>query len=110
MIPLLNVGRLLMVVWIVYGLILIFAPQLLHLPPSQMRGLAYCVAAYLLGTSLAKLSGNIEWIDPPIEEQVQYLGLPLNRPGYAAKLAAFNRALASLYADGTVKSLIAEID
>jgi len=68
------------------------------------------VAAYLLGTGLAKFSGEMEWVDPPIEEQIQYLGVPLNRPGYAAKLAAFNRALASLYADGTVKSLIAEID
>jgi hypothetical protein len=59
MIPLLNVGRLLMVVWIVYGLILIFAPQLLHLPPSQMRGLAYCVAAYLLGYGMDRAIGMI---------------------------------------------------
>jgi polar amino acid transport system substrate-binding protein len=68
------------------------------------------VAAYLLGARLAKFRGEMEWVDPPIEEQIQYLGLPLNRPGYRAKLEAFNRALASLYADGTVKSLIAETD
>lgn len=68
------------------------------------------VAAYLLGTSLAKFSGEMEWVDPPIEEQVQYLGMPLNRAGYEVKLSAFNRALAELYADGTVKSLVAEID
>jgi hypothetical protein len=30
MIALLNLGRLLMVGWIVYGLVLIFAPALLH--------------------------------------------------------------------------------
>ena len=68
------------------------------------------VAAYLLGSSLSKFAGEMEWVDPPIEEQVQYLGLPLNRPGYQAKIEAFNRALASLYADGTVKSLVAAID
>lgn len=67
------------------------------------------VAAYLLSSSLAKFSGEMEWVDPPIEEQIQYLGMPLDRPGYAAKLEAFNRALASLHADGTVQNLIAEL-
>jgi len=68
------------------------------------------VAAYLLGTRLAGFATEMEWVDPPIEEQIQYLGMPLSRPGYKDRLEAFNRALASLYADGTVKSLIAEID
>ena len=68
------------------------------------------VAAYLLATRLAAFAAELEWIDPPIEEQIQYLGLPLNRPGYQAKLAAFNAALASLYGDGTVRSLTASID
>jgi len=68
------------------------------------------VAAYLLGSNLARFAGDMEWIDPPIDEQIQYLGLSLNRPGYQVKLDAFNRALASLYADGTVKSLVAAID
>jgi polar amino acid transport system substrate-binding protein len=67
------------------------------------------VAAYLLRGSLARFADDLEWVDPPIEEQVQYLGMPLDRPGYQAKLAAFNRALASLYADGTVKSLVTEL-
>ena len=38
MIVLLNLGRLLMVVWIVYGLVLIFAPALLHRSPDQVGG------------------------------------------------------------------------
>lgn len=38
MIALLNLGRLLMVVWIVYGLVLIFAPALLHRSPDQVGG------------------------------------------------------------------------
>ena len=67
------------------------------------------VAAYLLGSSLARFAGEMEWVDPPIEEQTQYLGLPLDRPGYAVKLEAFNRALASLYADGTVRNLLTEL-
>ncbi|HEV2674472.1 MAG TPA: transporter substrate-binding domain-containing protein [Aliidongia sp.] len=67
------------------------------------------VAAYLLGGSLAKFAGEMEWVDPPIEEQVQYLGMPLARAGYQVKLDAFNRALASLHADGTVKALEAEL-
>jgi polar amino acid transport system substrate-binding protein len=67
------------------------------------------VAAYLLGTSLARFADELEWIDPPIEEQVQYLGMPFNRPGSAAKLEAFNRALAMLHADGTIGNLLAEL-
>jgi hypothetical protein len=49
MIILLNIGRLLMVVWVVYGLLLIFAPSIIHKAPDQMNGVIQVVIAYSLG-------------------------------------------------------------
>jgi hypothetical protein len=49
MIALLNLGRLLMVAWIIFGLVLIFAPELLHRPPDQMGGAIQVSIAFALG-------------------------------------------------------------
>ena len=49
MIAVRNVGRMLMVGWIVYGLVLIFAPGLLHRPPDQLGGAIQVGVAFGLG-------------------------------------------------------------
>jgi len=49
MIAVLNFGRLLMVGWIVYGLVLIFAPGLLHRSPDQVGGAVQVGVAFGLG-------------------------------------------------------------
>jgi hypothetical protein len=49
MIILLNAGRVLMAAWVAYGLVLIFAPGILHRPPNQMRGIVQVIVAYALG-------------------------------------------------------------
>ena len=49
MIALLNLGRFLMVGWIVYGLVLIFAPALLHRSPDQVGGAIQVGVAFGLG-------------------------------------------------------------
>jgi hypothetical protein len=49
MIAVLNLGRLLMVGWIVYGFVLIFAPALLHRPPDQVGGAIQVGVAFALG-------------------------------------------------------------
>jgi hypothetical protein len=49
MIAVLNLGRLLMVGWIVYGLVLIFAPALLHRSPDQVGGAIQVGVAFALG-------------------------------------------------------------
>lgn len=46
---LLNMGRLAMLGWVVYGLVLIFAPSILHQPPDQMSGIIQVVVAYTVG-------------------------------------------------------------
>jgi hypothetical protein len=49
MIILLNMGRLLMMAWVVYGLLIIFAPSILHRQPEQTSGIVQVVVAYALG-------------------------------------------------------------
>jgi hypothetical protein len=49
MIIVLNLGRVLMVVWIVYALLLMFAPGLLHRPPDQVGGAVQALVAFGLG-------------------------------------------------------------
>ena len=57
MIILLNIGRLLMVVWVVYGLLLIFAPNVIHKAPDQTNGIIQVVIAYSLGYLLDRALG-----------------------------------------------------
>jgi hypothetical protein len=49
MIILLNLGRALMVAWIGYALLLMFAPGLLHRPPDQIGGAIQALTAFGLG-------------------------------------------------------------
>lgn len=56
---LLNVGRLLMVAWVVYGLLLIFAPSIIHKPPDQTNGIIQVVIAYSLGYLLDRALGLV---------------------------------------------------
>jgi hypothetical protein len=49
MITLLNLGRALMVAWIAYALLLIFAPAFLHRPPDPIGGAIQALTAFGLG-------------------------------------------------------------
>jgi hypothetical protein len=59
MIILLNIGRLLMVAWVVYGLVLIFAPSIIHKSPDQTNGIIQVVIAYSLGYLLDRALGRV---------------------------------------------------
>jgi hypothetical protein len=59
MIILLNIGRLLMVAWVVYGLLLIFAPSIIHKSPDQANGIIQVVIAYSLGYLLDRALGLV---------------------------------------------------
>ncbi|MGD0501425.1 MAG: hypothetical protein ABSD02_01710 [Steroidobacteraceae bacterium] len=59
MITLLNLGRLLMVAWIVYALVLLFAPQYLHRPPDNVVAAIQAVSAFLLGHLMDRAIGML---------------------------------------------------
>jgi hypothetical protein len=49
MIVLINIGRAAMALWVVYSLLLIFAPAWIHQVPDQESGIVQFLAAYALG-------------------------------------------------------------
>jgi uncharacterized protein YhhL (DUF1145 family) len=59
MIMLLNLGRLLMVVWIIYALVLLFAPHYLHRPPDNVGASIQAIAAFVLGHLLDRAIGML---------------------------------------------------
>ncbi len=59
MIPLLNFGRFLMVVWIGYALLLVFAPGVVHSRPNMIGGALQAIAAFAIGFLLDRLLGLV---------------------------------------------------
>jgi hypothetical protein len=49
MIAVLNLGRVLMMAWIAYALVLVFEPALLHHAPDSVGGSIQAVIAFALG-------------------------------------------------------------
>ena len=60
MIVLINIGRIAMIAWALYCLVLIFAPALVHQPPSQASGIMQFVLAYGVGYLLDRFLGAIQ--------------------------------------------------
>ena len=52
-----NVGRLLMVGWVVYAMLLIFAPHFIHQVPNQTSGIVQFVVAFVVGHLLDRALG-----------------------------------------------------
>jgi hypothetical protein len=59
MIVVINIGRLAMVIWVVYSLLLIFAPHFIHRQPNQVSGIIQFVLAYGIGYLLDRLLGTV---------------------------------------------------
>ncbi len=59
MIMLLHVGRLLMVAWIVYALILLFAPHYLHHSPDNLGASVQAVTAFVFGNLMDRAIGRL---------------------------------------------------
>jgi hypothetical protein len=57
MIVLINVGRLAMVVWVIYSLLLVFAPAYIHRQPNPVSGISQFVLAYGVGYALDRVLG-----------------------------------------------------
>ncbi|HEX3948549.1 MAG TPA: hypothetical protein VHW95_01720 [Steroidobacteraceae bacterium] len=52
MITLINIGRFAMMAWVIYSLLLIFAPSVIHRQPDQMGGIIQFLIAYAAGYSM----------------------------------------------------------
>jgi uncharacterized membrane protein len=56
---LINLGRFFMLGWVVYALLLIFAPNLIHQPPNQTSGVIQAIVAFVLGNLLDRALGAL---------------------------------------------------
>jgi hypothetical protein len=59
MIALLNIGRFLMVVWVLYALILLFVPHYLHRPPHDLSASLQAIAAFAAGHFMDRAVGAL---------------------------------------------------
>ena len=55
MIILINIGRIAMIGWVIYSLLLIFAPSVIHRQPDLAGGIIQFLIAYAAGYSLDRL-------------------------------------------------------
>jgi hypothetical protein len=56
---LINIGRFLMVGWVIYALLLIFAPHFIHQAPNQTSGIVQFVVAFGIGHLLDRALGYL---------------------------------------------------
>jgi hypothetical protein len=59
MVLLINVGRFLMMAWVIYALLLILAPGVIHQPPNQTSGIIQGVIAFIIGNLLDRALGRL---------------------------------------------------
>jgi hypothetical protein len=55
MILLLNIARGLMVLWVAYGLLLMFAPSVVHSPSNPTSGAIQAIVAFAIGYLLDRI-------------------------------------------------------
>jgi hypothetical protein len=59
MIIALQIGRVLMIVWIIYALFLLFAPHVLHQPPNDVVASVNALVAFALGHLMDRALGAL---------------------------------------------------
>lgn len=64
------------------------------------------VAKYIIDTKIPDAMSTLEWLDIPVSTEIQYLVFSKKAPDYKAVLAGFNKGLAAMTADGTLKSIM----
>lgn len=66
------------------------------------------VAQHIINTELSDLAGELDWIDPPVHSDIQYLVISKAAENSDVLLADFNAGLAEMTADGTLKSIMSK--
>jgi hypothetical protein len=60
MVVALNIGRLLMLCWVLYSVVLIFFPESVNHAPDRVGGAIQFVVAYTIGWGLDRLLGMVK--------------------------------------------------
>jgi polar amino acid transport system substrate-binding protein len=65
------------------------------------------MAQYIIDKKLPEAASELEWLDPAIHVDTQHLVISKKTPDHDAILADFNKGLATMKADGTMKEIMA---
>lgn len=65
------------------------------------------VAKHIIDTKIPDAMSTLEWLDIPVSTEIQYLVFSKKASDYKTILAEFNKGLAAMTADGTLKSIMA---
>ncbi len=65
-------------------------------------------ANYLIRTKFPELADVIEWLEPPISVDAQYLAISKRAPDYLQKVDDFNRGLELIKQDGTFEEILSK--
>ncbi len=63
---------------------------------------------FIADTRMPDAAPDLEWLDPPLHVEIQYLVFSKKAGDYAARLVAFNLGLAEIRADGTLTAIMAK--
>jgi polar amino acid transport system substrate-binding protein len=66
------------------------------------------VGKYIINTKIPEATSELDWLDPPVSTEIQYLVFSKKSPDYETILSEFNKGLAEIQADGTLKAIMAK--
>ncbi|MFK7845173.1 MAG: substrate-binding periplasmic protein [Rhodothermales bacterium] len=66
------------------------------------------VAQHLINTAVSEMGAEVEWIDPPVHEDIQYLVFSKKAENYQKLKDAFNKSLAEMTEDGVLERIMAK--
>lgn len=66
------------------------------------------VAQHIINTEMKDVADELEWIDPPVHSDIQYLVVSKMAEDSEAILSDFNAGLAEITADGTLSEIMAK--
>jgi polar amino acid transport system substrate-binding protein len=66
------------------------------------------VAKYIINTRIPDAAPHLEWLPPTLHVETNHFAISRKAENFNMKLADFNRGLAAIEADGTLKAIIAK--
>lgn len=64
------------------------------------------VAQHIINSALPELAADLDWIDPPVHVDIQYLVVSKNAENSTTIMEDFNAGLAAIAEDGTLKEIM----
>jgi len=80
----------------------------LHLGRLDLVLIDRIMGKYIIDSKLPEAASELEWLDPPVHIDIQHLVISKKITDHNVILEDFNRGLAAMKADGTLKAIMAK--